>query len=487
MSMDNYVHTPPRVEGAPSFSKGQIGDLRNSKDRPSKEVAIKEDSPMQSPKAPGVLRRSTTFSGLSTRQLHGTAGPTHKGARIKNTGRRPVGIFERLITFVLRLSPSALLCTAAVIYLGFCFLFGLLFFALGEECFALPSTGWGFDEAMWLSVHTFSTVGYGSIYPLCLGGHLLVLLESFLSLIVTALIGGAIFFEVVRPRSRVRFSKNCLVDTHPSGGNPSGGNADGRAAKGAPQQQLTFRMVRESSTVLRDVNLRVQAKYLSKGPDGTMQSRRTELSLRSSYYNVLEQWQVYHLIDETSPLWALRSELASSLSGLEISLVAFDVAYNQEVRRFHAYEHADLVHGASFVGMVEGSIIDGEQVLEIRHDKIDLYQLHGSAARTKKKFALGRLFKLGAKGKVQPGAGGSTGAAGASIFDAANLSAPSPMMQALQASRKRAAMQPIAVEGAGAGMDGAGATPVEVIRPSPISVESASGLKYAVGGSGQEP
>ena len=60
----------------------------------------------------------------------------------------------------------------------------------------MSSTPFSFEEALWLSVHTFSTVGYGSIYPVCLGGHFFVVFESFVSLLITATMGGAIFFEV---------------------------------------------------------------------------------------------------------------------------------------------------------------------------------------------------------------------------------------------------------------------------------------------------
>ena len=103
------------------------------------------------------------------------------------------------------------------------------------------------------------------------------------------------------------------------------------ALSSPPQvKKITFRMVRESTTTLRDVNLRVMSRFIET-EKGRQSTRREELTLKSSYYNVLGQWQVYHVIDETSPLWPIRDTLETALSGLEVSLIAFDSAYNQEV------------------------------------------------------------------------------------------------------------------------------------------------------------
>ena len=103
------------------------------------------------------------------------------------------------------------------------------------------------------------------------------------------------------------------------------------ALSSPPQvKKITFRMVRESTTTLRDVNLRVMSRFIET-EKGRQSTRREELTLKSSYYNVLDQWQVYHVIDETSPLWPIRDTLETALSGLEVSLIAFDSAYNQEV------------------------------------------------------------------------------------------------------------------------------------------------------------
>ena len=291
---------------------------------------------------------------------------SHDGLKVKIQGKRRKDFFSTFIPSMLQLSAPALIFMSFVIYICCTLFFAFLFYAQGADCFVIPTRPTAFHyEAFWLSVQTFSTVGFGSIYPICLSGHLVVVFECFSSLIVTAILGGAIFFNVMLPRSRIRFSKQALVDV------------DVHPRTGTSYKMITFRLVRESDATMRDANIRVQARFIAKGTDGERDdSQLTELKLKSSYYNLLEQWQVFHTIDERSPLWPVRDNLPTALSALEVSIVFFDVAYNQDVRRFHAYSHRELVFGATFDVMVGRSLEHGKKLIEIRHDKLDSYTLH---------------------------------------------------------------------------------------------------------------
>lgn len=291
---------------------------------------------------------------------------SHDGPKVKVLGKRRKDFFSTFIPSILQLSAPALIFMSFVIYICCTLFFAFLFYAQGADCFVIPTRPTAFHyEAFWLSVQTFSTVGFGSIYPICFSGHLVVVFECFSSLIVTAILGGAIFFNVMLPRSRIRFSKQALVDV------------DVHPRTGTSYKMITFRLVRESDATMRDANIRVQARFIAKGTDGEKDdSQLTELKLKSSYYNLLEHWQVCHTIDERSPLWPVRDNLPTALSALEVSIVFFDVAYNQDVRRFHAYSHRELVFGATFDVMVGRSLEHGKKLLEIRHDKLDSYTLH---------------------------------------------------------------------------------------------------------------
>ena len=67
---------------------------------------------------------------------------------------------------------------------------------------------------LWISTHTFSSIGYGGIAPVqtCVRGQLIVLFEAFVSILVVSTIGGYVVKLFLRPLSRVRFSKFILMN-----------------------------------------------------------------------------------------------------------------------------------------------------------------------------------------------------------------------------------------------------------------------------------
>ena len=172
MSMDDVASiSPARVAPAappvPASSSRVTSFCRSPRPSTSSAPAPAESgSTYISPsKRASGFKRSMT-QGLSvtmTNQLSTAA--SHNGPKIKHVGKRPSGLSGAVIPFLLSLSPTGLLVFSAITYVSFSMVFGIFFFLLGEDCFSLPPEGWSFGSAFWLSVHTFSTVGYGSIYP----------------------------------------------------------------------------------------------------------------------------------------------------------------------------------------------------------------------------------------------------------------------------------------------------------------------------------
>ena len=267
--------------------------------------------------------RSSTIAPAETpghREFKHSSSRPAAAAVVHQINKARTSWFANLVPYLLSLRPSLVLVNGAVLYTCLCALFAGIYFSLGEACFATDEE-FTFAETFWLSVHTFTTVGYGSIYPTCTSGQLVVMFESYISLVVTSVMGGRILFEVMRPRSRVRFSNVMLLD---------------QSECGTPV--LTFRMARECGSLLRDAKIQVQARFVWHDASGSTQGRRETLMLRSSEFSQLEQWQVYHSIDGASPLLPLLGQLNTQLTGLEVSLVAFDTSYMQEVRLYVTYK-----------------------------------------------------------------------------------------------------------------------------------------------------
>ena len=68
-----------------------------------------------------------------------------------------------------------------------------------------------FVDAFHLSVHTFSTIGYGSLQPNTLWAHIVVSFVGFWSVVYASILGGAIFMKLIRPDPRVKFSRNICI------------------------------------------------------------------------------------------------------------------------------------------------------------------------------------------------------------------------------------------------------------------------------------
>ena len=68
-----------------------------------------------------------------------------------------------------------------------------------------------FEHAFYLSVQTFTTVGYGTLQPATVFTHLLIALEGYIALLYATVIGGAMFLKLIKPIPRVVFSNKIVI------------------------------------------------------------------------------------------------------------------------------------------------------------------------------------------------------------------------------------------------------------------------------------
>lgn len=66
-------------------------------------------------------------------------------------------------------------------------------------------------DLFWFSVQTLSTVGYGNMHPVSNWAHTLVLVESFVGLVETAIVTAVLFSKFSRPKARVAFSEHAVL------------------------------------------------------------------------------------------------------------------------------------------------------------------------------------------------------------------------------------------------------------------------------------
>ena len=97
--------------------------------------------------------------------------------------------------------------------------------------------------------------------------------------------------------------------------------------------------------------------------------RRAELALETETMSSLERWHVVHRIDENSPLWPIRHDLQAHLKAIDVSLSAYDTAFNQPVKLYVHYKKEEIVYNAHFAPMETTS--DDGSITTVDHAKLD--------------------------------------------------------------------------------------------------------------------
>lgn len=256
-----------------------------------------------------------------------------------NVQRSGLNLFSSLSIYhaVISMSWKMFLGLVLLLYFLSNVVFGVIYASLGAETIVDTSTApiqSVFLRAFFFSVQTFATIGYGTIHPIGLTANFLVALESYYSLILNALITGAVFARFARPTAQVRFSKVAVV---------------------APYRGITglmFRLVNGRSNQLIEVTAQVMiARFLEE--DGRIVRRFDLLKLereRVAFFPLA--WTVVHPINENSPLYGLTLEdLEKTDTEILVLLSATDETFASIVHTRSSYKPDEIIFGHKFVNM----------------------------------------------------------------------------------------------------------------------------------------
>jgi len=211
----------------------------------------------------------------------------------------------------------------------------------------------GFADYYWFSVQTLATIGYGVLAPNDLLSHVVVTIESMLGLGLTALMTGVFFARFATTSARIIFSQVAVV--HDVEGKPT----------------LMFRMANARSTAIVEATVRV---YLTRDEyaDGGERVRRIhdlELRRNTSPFFALS-WTVYHVLDESSPLYGLTpATLTKGSANLIITFQGIDDRLASTIHTRYGYDPDDIVFGRRFV-----DIIHNDPETGLRY--VDVSQIH---------------------------------------------------------------------------------------------------------------
>ena len=226
--------------------------------------------------------------------------------------------------------------------LGFAFAFALL----GGVVNAQPGS---LRDGFYFSIQTMGTIGYGAMYPVSTAANVLVVCESVVGLLTTAVATGLVFAKFARPTARLKFSKVATVA--PMDGVPT----------------LMFRLGNERGNYIVDALIRVVMTRTEITKEGMTFYRMWDLPLvreRSPALN--RSWTVMHQITPQSPLYGESPEsLARTEAEFGISMSGIDDTTLQQMNARQTYEHHQIVWGARHADILSEDG-DGGLVLDLR-------------------------------------------------------------------------------------------------------------------------
>ncbi len=229
--------------------------------------------------------------------------------------------------WMMRLSWPQFLLVWIGVYLGVISLFaGLYGLQPGGVTHARPGA---LLDDFFFSVQTLGTIGYGDMAPASIYANLLVTVEAFASLALTAVGTGLIFARVSRPTARVMFSRYATVTQR----------------DGQPNLMVRAGNVRLNQLLEADVTVSLARN--GRSLEGVEYRGFTDLKMMRAHSPLFGlTWTMMHVIDETSPLHgATRESLEAAQAELIIILSGVDDTFAQRVHARHSYLPHEIVWG----------------------------------------------------------------------------------------------------------------------------------------------
>jgi inward rectifier potassium channel len=246
-----------------------------------------------------------------------------------------------------------------ITYIVFNLFFASLYVIIGIDINGIENadtTSKRFLNAFFFSTQTFTTVGYGYLSPRGLLTNVIASLEAMVGLLTFAIATGLVYGRFSRPSANVEFSRNVVISPHHSG-----------------HQMLVFRVVNQRKNKLIELEAQVTLGLLRQ-ENGNSKRDFFNLNLAvNKIYLFPLNWNIAHIIDETSPLYDKSVEnIAQADAEIIITLKGFDDTFSQTIYIHRSYKWHEWVWNARFAPMFETS--SNGQTTQLFLDKLHDYQ-----------------------------------------------------------------------------------------------------------------
>jgi inward rectifier potassium channel len=279
-----------------------------------------------------VVWLSSTIVRLSDRKPKAMSESKHKEHKrvVQMSGRDVVTyglrtyFWQDIYYYAMTSSWPVFFAAFAVLFVFLNLIFGGLYL-LGDHAIGNLSPD-NFLGAFFFSVETLATVGYGDMHPQSVYGHGIATIEIFLGMSGIALITGLMFARFSRPRSSVIFAEH-----------PVSHMSDGRRLLMLRIANARMNVISEASAklrLIRDEHSSTNGKF----------RKIHDLKLEREQHPIFVlSWTIFHVIDESSPLFGQTVEALKAVNAaLILSVEGVDETTNQ-TQRARQYYPCELI------------------------------------------------------------------------------------------------------------------------------------------------
>jgi inward rectifier potassium channel len=240
------------------------------------------------------------------------------------------------------------LVSVAVIFLGANALFACGYLLTGGVAHAAHQP-FVFADAFFFSVQTMGTVGYGALYPESRAANVLVVVESLVGVMLTALVTGLVFAKFSRSTARILFSREAVIS--PMDGVPT----------------LMLRVGNQRGNKIVDAHIKLTMVRNERTAEGRTFYRMLDLKLTRDHILSLQRtWSLLHRIDADSPFFGHSPESIAELEvELQVMITGTDDITMQPVHADHRYFSRQILWGRRHADVLTETP-DGNLILDLR-------------------------------------------------------------------------------------------------------------------------
>ena len=215
-------------------------------------------------------------------------------------------------------------------------LFAVVLLMTGMECLSGVEEAGPFGnlaQAWFFSVQTLTTVGYGSVSPICFSSNVVSSVIALTGLLTFALVTGLFFARFSKPVAQFVYSENAIIAPYKK--DSSG---------------FMFRIANRRDNQVINVESKVIMSWVELDKEGHRKRQFTTLPLEYDKVVMLPlSWTIVHPIDEKSPF---HGKGKKDLADMEVEVIAlvegYDETFSQKVYINISYKTEEILCGYKF-------------------------------------------------------------------------------------------------------------------------------------------